>query len=80
MQAEKQEEFPELEMAVDRAIATCDGDPRATVRALVIANNDLTNELEYVWQLVSPGFSRQMGTRRKSTGSDECRLIMIPRL
>jgi len=51
MEAEKQEQFLELETAVDRAIAVCDGDPRATVRALVIANNDLTKELEYVWQL-----------------------------
>ncbi len=28
-----------LEAAVDQAIAVCDGDPRAAVRALIIANN-----------------------------------------
>jgi hypothetical protein len=70
MEAESQEQFPQLETAVDQAIAACDGDPRAAVRALVIANTDLTQELERTWQLVSPGFSRQTRTRRKSTGSD----------
>jgi hypothetical protein len=70
MEAEKQEQFPQLETAVDQAVAACDGDLRATVRSLVIANNYLTRELEYVWQLVSPGYSRQTRTRRKSTGSD----------
>ena len=66
----QQDQFPELETAVDQAIAACDGDPRAAVLSLIIANNYLTRELEYAWQLVSPGFSRQKGTRRKSTGSE----------
>ena len=70
MEAESQEQFPQLETAVDLAIAACDGDLRATVRSLIIANDYLTRELEYAWQLVSPGFSRQTRTRRKSTGSD----------
>ena len=70
MDDEKQEQFPELETAVDQAIAACDGDLRATVRSLVIANDYLTRELEYAWQLVSPGFSRRARTRRRSTGSD----------
>jgi hypothetical protein len=70
MEPESQEQFPELETAVDQAIAACDGDLRATVRSLVIAMNDLTQELEYAWQLVSPGYSRRARTRRKSTASD----------
>ena len=70
MEAEKQEQFPHLEAAVDQAIAACDGDLRATVRALVIANKYLTEELEYAWQQASPGYSRQKATPRKSTGSD----------
>jgi len=70
MEPESQEQFPQLETAVDQAIAACDGDPRAAVLCLIIANNDLTRELEYAWQQVSPGFSRQTRTRRKSTGSD----------
>ncbi len=49
-------------MAVDQAIAACDGDLRAAVRSLVIANDYLTRELEYAWQLVSLGFWRQKRT------------------
>jgi hypothetical protein len=70
MEPESQEQFPELETAVDQAIAARDGDLRTTVRSLVIANNYLMQELEYAWQLVSPGSSRRARTRRKSTASD----------
>ena len=42
MEAEKHEEPAfDLEAAIDQAIAACDGDMRATVRALVVANNFL---------------------------------------
>jgi hypothetical protein len=60
----------DLEGAVDQAIAACDGDARAAVRSLIVANNYLTKELEFAWQQVSPGFSRGKGTRRRSTGAD----------
>ena len=69
MEAERREPFPQLETAVDQAIAACDGDLRATMRSLVIANDYLIRELEYAWHLVSPGYSRQKGTRRRSTGA-----------
>jgi hypothetical protein len=69
MEAENQEQFPQLETAVDQAIAACEGDARATVRALVIANNYLTRELEYAWQLAPPGYS-QMQTWRSSAGPE----------
>lgn len=48
----------DLEQAVDAAIAACDGDLRATVRALVIANNFLHSELERFALLCSRGFAR----------------------
>jgi hypothetical protein len=64
MEAEKLEQFPQLESAVDQAIAACDGDLRATVRSLVIANSYLNQEFEYAWQQVSPGYSRQKRTER----------------
>jgi hypothetical protein len=64
------EPFFHLEAAVDTAVAACDGDLRATVRSLIIANNYLTRELEFVWHQVSPGYSRGKGTRRRSTGAD----------
>jgi hypothetical protein len=38
----------DLEAAVDEAIAGCDGDLRATIRALVVANNFLHAQLEHV--------------------------------
>ena len=59
----------DLEAATEQAIAACDGDAKAAVRALIVANNHLTRELEYAWQQISPGYSRGKGTRRNSTGA-----------
>ncbi len=77
MQPEHSVEPTELEAAVNDAVAACGGDLRATVRALVVANNflaaqidALSAELEYAWQQVSPGFSRKRRTRRMKTGDD----------
>ena len=72
MAAEPQQNAPEfdLEAAADQAIHACDGDPRAAIKALIVANNALTQELEHAWQQISPGYSRQKRTRRKSTGAD----------
>ena len=36
----------ELEASVDEALAICDGDPRAAVRALIVANDYLESEVE----------------------------------
>jgi methylaspartate ammonia-lyase len=48
-----------LEIAVNQAIAACDGDLRATVRALIIANNLLEEELAHVIDFYcSSGFTR----------------------
>jgi hypothetical protein len=60
----------DVEAAADQAIQACDGDLRAAVKSLIVANNYLTMELERTWQLVSPGYSRQKGARRRSTGAD----------
>ena len=67
-QQNKEREF-DLDTATTQAIDACDGDLRAAVRSLIVANNYLTQELEYVWHLVSPGYSRQKRTRRRSTGA-----------
>jgi hypothetical protein len=45
----------DFEAATAQAIEACDGDLRAAVRSLIVANNYLTQELEYVWHLVSRG-------------------------
>lgn len=55
----------ELEAAVDEAIAACDGDPRAAVRALILANSYLEYELAMTRPAVSYGFSRGWHARRR---------------
>ena len=48
----------DLELAVDAAIAACDGDMRAALRALVVANSFLYGEVDRLQLLVSSGFAR----------------------
>jgi hypothetical protein len=67
-----------LEAAVAQAIAACDGDLKATIRALVVANNLLTEqnaalsqELDYGWRWISPGFTRSTRKRRMKSGEAE---------
>jgi hypothetical protein len=48
----------ELEAAIDQAIAACDGDLRATIRALVIANNFLEAEVSELMKAVSHAYAR----------------------
>ena len=35
-----------MDLAVDAAIAACDSDPRATVRALIVVNSFLTEQVD----------------------------------
>jgi hypothetical protein len=37
----------DLEAATDQAIAACEGDMRAAIHALIVANNYLAKELEF---------------------------------
>ena len=60
----------DLDAAAEQAIAACDGDLRAAVKSLIVANNYVTKELEFAWQQISPGYSRGKRTRRRSTGAD----------
>ena len=48
----------ELEMAVDQAIAACGGDVRATIRALILANDFLENEVSELMKAVSHAYVR----------------------
>lgn len=48
----------DLETAIDQAIAACDGDPRATVRALIIANDFLESEVSELMKAVSHAYAR----------------------
>jgi hypothetical protein len=47
-----------LEAAVDQAIAVCDGDMRAAVRALIVANNHLESEITELMKAVSRAYVR----------------------
>ena len=48
----------ELELAVDQAIAACGGDLRATIGALIVANNYLENEVAELMKAVSHAYAR----------------------
>ena len=48
----------ELETAVNDAIAACDGDLRATIRALITANHFLESEVAELMKAVSHAFAR----------------------
>ena len=48
----------ELETAIDQAIAACDGDLRATIRALIVANNYLESEVSELMKAVSHAYVR----------------------
>jgi hypothetical protein len=71
----KRDEPDPLELAVDEAIATCDGDVRAALRAMLVANSFLTAEVERFAQAVSFGFTRGRTSpaRRASETLDEWR-------
>ena len=55
-----------LDAAVEQAIAVCDGDMRAAIRALVIANNFLESEISELKKAVSHAYTR--GRFRTHTG------------
>ena len=48
----------ELEIAINQAIATYDGDLRATIRALIVANNFLESEIGELMKAVSHAYAR----------------------
>ena len=47
-----------LEAAVDQAIAACGGDMRATIRALIVANEYLETEVSELMKAVSHAYAR----------------------
>jgi hypothetical protein len=61
-----QVECERLERAIDEAIATCGGDARAAVRALIVAVEFLEAEME---RQVSHGFRRGVKHGRSNTYS-----------
>jgi hypothetical protein len=60
------EQDDDLEAAVDQAIAVCDGDVRAAIRALIVANHFLETEVAELKKAVSHAYVR--GRFRTHTG------------
>jgi hypothetical protein len=54
----KEEDACELDAAIDQAIAACDGDLRAAIGALIVANNFLETEVEELMKAVSHAYVR----------------------
>ena len=52
------EESDGLEAAVDQAISACGGDTRATIRALIVANEYLESEVGELMKAVSHAYAR----------------------
>ena len=78
MSAERSEQPDDLDLGVDAAIAACDGDLRATIRALIVANSflteqvdTLTKELDWAWHWISPGYTRSTNKRRMKSGDPD---------
>ena len=51
-------ELLELDTAVDAVLANCDGDYRAAIRALIVANGFLEQDLEKLRASISNGYVR----------------------
>ncbi|HWX63771.1 hypothetical protein [Bradyrhizobium sp.] len=53
-----QNEVDALEVAINQAIAACGGDARAAIRALILANDFLENEVSELMKAVSHAYVR----------------------
>jgi hypothetical protein len=70
-----------LEREADAAIAVCDGDTRAALKAVLVANSFLMAEVERLGQAVSFGFTRgKTPARRASETVDRWREISSDKL
>lgn len=57
-QSKKQPEPDRLDIAADEAIAMCGGDMRSAIRALILANEYLEQEVKELMVAVSKGYER----------------------
>ena len=65
--AQQLETMDDLEHGVEEAIAACDGDTRAAVRALLVISEFLERELETLAAMVSNGYARGRITARSGS-------------
>jgi len=81
--AEPQPETPDpIEAAVEQAIAICDGDVRAALRAALVYNEFLERKNDMMRGMVSAGFTRGRisPARRASEKLDQWREISAGKL
>jgi hypothetical protein len=78
----KAEEPDPLELAADQAIATCDGDVRAALKAALVANAFYEQDIERLARLVSVGYTRRKVSpgRGASKKQDDWREISVGNL
>lgn len=57
-QPAEQSAFDVSDAEIEEALAACDGDPRATIRALLVGQAYLEHEMSRLMVLVSSGFRR----------------------
>jgi hypothetical protein len=62
---EPEQDIDELEAATEEAIAACGGDARAAVKALLVANAFLEDELAMTVPAVSYGYSKGWHAKRR---------------
>jgi hypothetical protein len=55
---DSQPDAEQLEAAADQAIAACGGDAREAVKALIVANEFLENEVSELMRAVSQAYAR----------------------
>ena len=67
----KAEEPDPLELAADQAIAACDGDVRAALRAALIANAFYEQEVERLTRLISAGYTRRKASPARSASKKQ---------
>lgn len=58
-QPAEQSPFDVSETEIDEALAACDGDPRATIRALLVGQAYLEHEMSRIQADASSGFRRR---------------------
>ena len=56
--AAQEKTLDQLEMDVDRAIAACDGDVRATIKSLIMTNDLLWSQIKTHTTAVASGYAR----------------------
>jgi hypothetical protein len=65
-EAPPQSDFDHYEQACDQAIAMCDGNLRSTIKALIMANEYLENEVQELQAAVSTTLAAARLPRAKS--------------